>query len=379
MKRLFFIITQSESGGAQQFLIQTLSQLKKGAYDLHVAVGRDGDGSLATALQKLQIPVSVISSLRRDIYPLSDLKAVWDIKQRIQDVQPDTLILLSSKAGFLGSLAAQLTSRKQKVVYRIGGWTFNDPWPQWKKKLWIFLERVSAPWKDIIVLNNQYDLNQAQSLNIKPRQELALVHNGIDPYRLEFLPRDEARAALFSAIPGTPTDLAKKKIIGTIANLYPTKGLVHLLDAAGSMIDPDIIWAIIGEGSERLRLENIIAERKLKNVFLLGSFAHASRYLSAFDVYVLPSIKEGFPWSVLEAMAAKLPVVATRVGAIPEIIDDGLNGYIVSPSDSAAIADRVARILTNDPAAQEMGIQAHQKVLFSFTLDAMVKAFEELL
>ncbi len=375
-KRVLFIITQSEMGGAQQFLVQLLRQLVSGPYDIQVAIGRDGDGSLTEMLRSLGITCPSIPSLRRNIHPLSDIYAVYETKKLIRNFDPDTIFLLSSKAGFIGSLAARLSQTSARVVYRIGGWTFNDPWSAWRKKLWIFLEKTSAPWKDIIILNNIHDLSQAHELGIVPRESLQIIHNGIDPYKLELLPKEEARNNLLRG----HTEMPKKKIIGTIANFYPAKGLAHLIEAAADIDDPEALVVIVGDGTERSALEEQIARLNLTDkVVLAGHRARASQYLSAFDVFVFASIKEGFPWAVLEAMSAKLPIVATRVGAIPELIEDGVQGYIVAPGNPQELAEGINLLLRNDGVAKEIGIRAHQKVLFSFTLDAMIQRIKALL
>ena len=112
---------------------------------------------------------------------------------------------------------------------------------------------------------------------------------------------------------------------------------------------------------------------------MIGALNDAFQYLKAFDVFVLPSVKEGFPWSLLEAMAAKLPIIATSVGAIPEVIESGKNGVLVEPKNSKAIAESITTVLSNDKLRQELGIQAHQTVLFKFSLEKMVREVEDLL
>ncbi|MBX4190283.1 glycosyltransferase, partial [Candidatus Parcubacteria bacterium] len=182
VKKILFIITQSEFGGAQHFLYNLLSRLDRKRFEPLVAVGSDGDKELLQALNEINIPHRIIPRLKRDNNPINDLIGVHQIRSLIKEYRPSTVFLNSSKAGFLGSLAAQLTPGYIKVVYRIGGWTFNDPWPVLQKKLWITLERIGARWKDVIVVNNEHDLIQAKQLHIKPRNEITLIHNGIDPY-----------------------------------------------------------------------------------------------------------------------------------------------------------------------------------------------------
>ena len=196
------------------------------------------------------------------------------------------------------------------------------------------------------------------------------------------MPKEEARERLFEkTIKYSGKVIPVKNIIGTVANLYPTKGIEYLIQAADQLnnID-DLVFFVIGEGELRPELEKMIREKGLgKKVFLLGQIPDAHRFMSAFDVFVLPSIKEGFPWTLIEAMSAKLPVIATDVGAVSEIIDNYKNGLIVKSKDPAELADKIKEVLENEHLKSELGIQAHQTVLFKFELDKMVKQIENLL
>ena len=382
-KRVLFIITQSGGGGAQRFLYTLLSQISN-RYDILVATGSDGDLELVKKLQTINTETTTLKSLRREISPLNDMRACYEIRNLVKNFQPDTLFLLSSKAGFIGSFTAKFLVKnpKLKVIYRIGGWTFNDPWPKWKKKLWVILEKKSARWKNMIIVNNKHDFEQAQKLHIKPLEKLILIPNGIDPYKLKLLPRDEARLKLFEKISRKSGKVFQADtIIGTIANLYPTKGIKFLVETAEYFKnDERIIFVVIGDGPERKNLELLIADRQLQHkIFLLGQIEDGHKFMGGFDLFVLSSVKEGFPFVIIEAMVAKLPIVATRVGAIPEIIENGKNGFAVEPGNPAALASKIKELLTNDRLNQEFSIQGHQTVLFNFTEDKMIKEIESIL
>lgn len=384
-KRVLFVITQSEYGGAQRFLCNLISRLDQSKYEIALAAGSSQNGDfLLNQSAKLGIPIKPLKNLKRDITPASDLKAVFELKRIIQDFKPDTIFLNSSKAGFVGSLAAQLT-RKQiptKVIYRIGGWAFNDPWPKWKKFFFIVLEKISAGWKDTIIVNNQNDLKQARKFNLKPRGGVVLISNGLDVYKTEFLTKDEARLKLFEKISRYSGKIFQAQIIiGTIANHYPAKGLEYLIEAAEHFKNHDgVVFIIIGDGPEhdnlKLKIENLKLENK---VFLLGQLPDAYQYLPAFDIFVLSSLKEGFPWTVLEVMAAKVPVIATTVGALPEIIENGKNGVLVEPGNTAQIAKKLKELLADELYCQELALQGHQTVLLKYSLEKMVKQTEKLL
>ncbi|HVZ10821.1 MAG TPA: glycosyltransferase [Candidatus Paceibacterota bacterium] len=377
-KKILFVITQSEMGGAQMFLLQLLTHVRRDAYDLTIAVGSDGDGSFSRALGGIGITPLIIKSLKRDPHPISDIRAIYEIRDIINSLQPATLFLLSSKAGFIGSLAGQLARQRPVVIYRIGGWTFNDPWPAWKRQLWKGLERTSGPWKDYIIVNNTHDLIQARQFHIEPSKGLELIYNGIEPYGNGTLAPDAARAKLLELCGLSANNTAK--IACTIANFYPAKGLETLLEAAALLKDENLVFIIIGDGQERPRLQQKIAALGLqRSVFLPGALENARQYLPGAQVFVLPSLKEGFPWSVLEAMAAKIPVVATRVGAVPEVLDNGKSGIIVESGKPVEIKEAVLTVLHQENLAREMVIQAHQTLVKSFSITSMIEKIETLL
>src|SRR3989344_7709635 len=198
-KGVLFVITQSEFGGAQRFLHTLITRLDKSRYEMLVAAGPLYTGrrtqkselrsyDLVDRLETEGLKTARLRPLHREIKPFSVLRATFELKKIIKEFHPNTLFLLSSKAGFVGSLATVFpTKLKTKVIYRIGGWSFNDPWPEWKKRFWIILEKISAKWKDVIIVNNEHDLEQAKNLNIRPKEKIALIHNGIDVYKTEFL------------------------------------------------------------------------------------------------------------------------------------------------------------------------------------------------
>lgn len=389
-KRVLFVITQSEYGGAQRFLHNLINRLDKNKFEPFLVGGAfSGKEFITEPANGLAIKTFRIQSLRREINLFSDLKAVRELKKIIKELRPDVLFLISSKAGFIGSLALRLAQSKPqtdhsktKVIYRIGGWSFNDPWPTWKKILFTLLEKTSARWKDIIIVNNQYDLNQAKRYGIKPKKEIILIPNGLDVYKMDFMSKDEARLKLFEKISKYSGKIFQiKTIVGTIANFYPAKGLSYLIETAEYFKNKDdLVFFVIGDGPERPTLEKIIAEKGLeKKIFLLGQIPDAYHFLPAFDIFVLPSIKEGFPWALIEAMAAKLPSIATSVGAIPEIIEDEKNGLLIEPAKPNVMAAAIKEMLSDEIKMREQAIQAHQTVLLKYDLEKMVRQIEDLI
>jgi glycosyltransferase involved in cell wall biosynthesis len=372
-KKILFLVTQSEFGGAQRFIYTLIHGLSlASSYDIMVASGTEGDdkNGLLNLLNKEGIKTERLKYLKRSVNPFFDLLGLFEIKRLLRKEKPDILFLCSSKAGFLGSLATATNSKSQilnpKIIYRIGGWTFNDPWSEWKKKLYICLEKFSAKWKDYIVNNAESDRQQAIKLGIKPKKEILVIYNGIDVNKLDFLPREEARQKIMQ-ICGCNADLqiadnqqsalsAQNQhiriMVGTIANDYPAKGLKYLREA----------------------------EKKLPNIkfVILSGIPNAHKYLRAFDVFILPSVKEGFPWVILEAMGAEIPVIATRVGALPEIIGSGENGLLIEPKRPDQIVEAIEELLKNEGLKNKLVINAKKTIEEKFNLNQMINRYIEL-
>lgn len=385
-KRLLFIVTLNELGGAQKFVFTLVNALDPQKYDITVSAGNNSTGEFLKSF-KTPVCTHILKNLKRDPSFWTDIKTIFEVRNLIRNMKPDTLFLNSSKVGFIGSLATVFPSklkngnRKLKIIYRIGGWTFNDPWPEWKKRLWIYLEKISAKWKDVIIVNSNRDLEQAHKLKIRPSSRLVLVHNGIDVYKIQFFNKEEARLKLFERIAKYSGKIFQiKYVIGSIANFYPTKGLEYLIEAARAFKNnPEIAFVVIGDGPERKNYETKIMNYGLQNkFFLIGQLTDAHKYLLAFDIFVLPSIKEGFPWALIEAMSAKLPVISTKTGAVTEIIEDGKNGFTLEPRNSNQIVGKINQIINDDHLKLELGIQAHQTVLFKFGLEKMISQIEDL-
>jgi len=367
-------VTQSEFGGAQRFIYRLVTNLGVGKYDILVGAGPEGDNEqgLLFALTKKGINVRHLKYLRRSVNPFFDfILGLREVYNLAKQEKPDILFLCSSKAGAMGSLAGYWLGI-EKIIYRIGGWTFNDPWPKWKKKFYLWLERWTAKFKDIIVNNAEADQKQAQKLGIKAKDKIITIHNGIDA-NMVFLSREEARSVL--------NVHSTNLIIGSIANLYPAKGINHLVGAAALLMKeyPDLMFVVIGEGAERKKIENQIKKLELKkNFILLGSILDAYKYLKMFDIFVLPSAKEGFPWTILEAMVAEVPVVATKVGGVPEIIENEKNGLLVVPESSKELDEAIKKLLSDNDLREAFAQEAKRTVEGKFNLKQMIQQYEDL-
>ncbi len=172
-----------------------------------------------------------------------------------------------------------------------------------------------------------------------------------------------------------------KKVIGMVARLDLQKGFEYLLRAVRDLLKmfPGIVLVIVGEGPDRKAIESMVQEYSLgSNVVLAGRRNDMPGVYAAMDIFVLPSLNEGLPMTLLEAMASSRPVVATRVGAIPSVIADGENGFLVGPRDAAGLKNAISRLLANPDLGQRLGARAHDWVNRHYTADAMAQKYRQL-
>jgi glycosyltransferase involved in cell wall biosynthesis len=199
-----------------------------------------------------------------------------------------------------------------------------------------------------------------------------VVHNGIDPARFRRANADELRGAL-GLEPG-------QIVAGFSGRLEEEKGVRHILEAAAQLLatHPGVRFLIAGSGSLEATLRQSASERGLSNVIFAGHRPDIARLYSLFDLLVVPSQYEGFPLAVLEAMAARCPVVAFNVGGIPEVVEDGVQGYLVGSGEVHMLAARIAQLADDHERRIRMGKAAETRVTESFTIERMIRRLEEI-
>jgi glycosyltransferase involved in cell wall biosynthesis len=212
-----------------------------------------------------------------------------------------------------------------------------------------------------------------------PSTKILVIDNGIDLQKFANQKRNNELRKSFGFN-------GNHKIIGTVASLTEEKGHIYLLKAARQVIDkyPECRFLIVGDGGQRQFLEEKTPHLGLTGKILFtGSRKDVPEILSILDVFVLPSLKEGLPMALLEAQAAKVPVIATSIGAIPDVIEHGVTGLLVPPKNYETIADSILRILSNEYSAQEMAQKGFEKVQNYFSSQTMsekyLRVYEEVL
>jgi len=383
MKKILYLITQSDFGGAQAYVYNLATNINQ-EYDIVVAGGEQGyNGELYQKLNKKNIKYIYLKHLKRAINPWRDFLALLQIIKLIKSTKPDIIHLNSSKISILGSLAfafirgfaicgIRIHSRI-RIIYTVHGWVFNEP--ERSGLFYKYAEKFTACLKDKIICISDYDQQIALKEKIAPAKKLTTIHNGIK--QINFLSKEQARQKLqqISNIQYPIPNI----VIGTIANLYKTKGLKYLIQAIKLLITEyklSIATIIIGDGPEQKKLEKLIKQNNLaKNIILAGNIKNAASLLKAFDIYICSSVKEGLSYTIIEAMQAGLPIIATDVGGNPELIINNETGLLVNSKNPQPMAENIIKLINNSTLAKKLGEQAKNNSL-NFGLEKMVKKTE---
>ncbi len=369
---ILFLITTADWGGAQNFVFQTARECRNRGMRILVAAGDTGE--LEGRCQIEGIPYRQLKAMKRTISPFHDLAALHEIRLLIRETRPTTIHLNSSKMGVIGSFAAHL-ERVPRVIYRIGGWAFLENIGKFKRAIYLWSERWSAKYKDVIVTVHPGDEIIAKDLGIQPRGRLLTIPNGIDvsSFDCTLMQRDAARKEL-----GVDE---KDFVIGSVTNFYPAKNIPWYIESMAPLLreHENMKLVIIGDGPDRDKVEKVVANCSVNDrVILAGRRANAVSLLPAFDIFVLPSSKEGMPWALLEAMAARLPCIATDVGACRWMLEPDA-GIIVPLNDAAALKKAIINLLSDTNRSNSLGSNARKTIETRFLWETAIDKTMELL
>ena len=303
-KKILYVITKSNWGGAQRYVYDLATALPKDQFEVGVAFGEEG--LLAKKLREARVALFPIEVLQRDVSISNDVKSFLELLRLFRTEKPDSVHLNSSKAAGVGALAARLAG-VPRIIFTAHGWPFWERRNPVSRGLIYFISWLTALLSHKIIVVSDYDLKVAQKMPGIAHKTVR-IYNGID-FHFPLGSGDVVRHSFPKGV----------RITGTIGELTKNKNQIALIEQAKN--DPTMYVAIVGDGEDRLYLKKKIEEYGLTARVKLFGFMPASEVLRGFDVFVLPSIKEGLPYVLLEAKMVGLPVVASRVGGVGEILD----------------------------------------------------------
>lgn len=352
---ILYIITRGILGGAQKHILH-LSQYLKKDFAVHVIIGQKGH--LWDSLQNKGVHVYYFPSLVKDISPLNDAKTLLQIISLIKRIRPNLISTHSSKAGILGRLAARICG--VPVIFTAHGWAFTDGVSEKSRNRYIKIERLAARWADRIICVSEYDRQLALNHRVASKQKLLTIYNGMPLYK----EHNRIHQTM-----GKPVNVIM------VARFSEPKDQAFLLRAISSLCtEIPFIVSFVGEGELKPIMQELSLELGIEDkVMFLGERKDVANLLTESDVFVLTSKWEGFPRSILEAMRAGLPVIASDVGGCKEAVIEGETGFLIHREDEAALKQRLKELIDDPYLRNKMGQAGAQRFLDNFTFDIMFK------
>ena len=333
-----------------------LTRFDRSKFDITVCFWRS-EGSLSEMYRLQGIKVFHVANG----LPLGRIWRLWKLLVRNRF---DIIEIYGLRINVIGRLLGWLTGHRRIV-------TLQRSVDDWRRRRHVLLDHLTSLWVTLYISNTQAGADRLQAREKVHASKLRVITNGVNVAAF-----DQSRSSLVKAELGIDHS---KLVITCVANFRDAKGHHTLLDAVAAVRrqNPDFCLWLVGDGPLRPDIEGQIRSLRLGGVVkVLGQRSDIPRILANTDIFVLASLWEGMPNAILEAMAARLPVVATCVGGIPEIVVDKEMGYLVPPKDPTALAEALIRMLENKSLRQEMGNAGHRRVCSRFSLDAKVRQLE---
>jgi len=343
--RVLHIITRLDVGGSTENTLLSVTRMPRDEFDSSLVSGRtvEPPPGMPELLARSRVPWIHLTRLRRPVRPLLDCLSLRDLGRAIRSLRPDLVHTHSSKAGFLGRLAAR-RARIPYIVHTPHGHIFHGYFAGPATRLFIRLERVAARWTDRIVTLSDSEAADHLRRGIGVPDQFVTIPSGVD-----LVPVASARPT--SLVSGGP-------VVTAVARLVPVKGFQYLVDAAPEILRrcPQTRFLIVGDGERRAALEARTRAAGLTHrITFVGFREDVASVIAAADLLVLPSINEGMGRVLVMAMALGKPIVATRVGGVAELLGEGEAGLLVPPRDADALAQAISTLLLDGSRAQALG------------------------
>ncbi|MEW6558416.1 MAG: glycosyltransferase family 4 protein [Elusimicrobiota bacterium] len=372
------IITLLELGGAQENTLYTCEHLDKNKFDVILICGKGGFLDNKTQ----NIKTYFVNELIREICPVYDFIAFVKIYKIIKKEKPDIVHTHSSKAGILARWAAWLNNlilhytlhitHYTKIIHTFHGFGFHDYQNYFVRKVFIFVERLTSKITDKLIAVSNENISKGLKNKIGIEQKYTVIRSGIKLNNYQIDIEIEKKKKEFG--------ITTENVVGMVACFKPQKAPLDFVKVARLVCNekPDTKFILVGDGVLRNKIEIEIKKLQLeKNFILTGWRQDVNEFMKIFDVFVLTSLWEGLPRTIVEAMASGKPVVATYIDGTKEIVQEGLTGFFVQPHETEKMAERILRLLNNSDLGKKFSEEAKKRVQ-EFDIDLMVSQQQSL-
>jgi glycosyltransferase involved in cell wall biosynthesis len=367
-------------GGPALHVSYLAAGLRERGYETILVAGSVGQGeqSMAYVAEELGVPVVTIPHLHREISPVRDLLATIRLARIMRAERPLILHTHTAKAGAVGRAAALLAGRRRPpiIVHTFHGHVLRGYFGRVWTGVFRLLERLLARITDALVAVSPEVRDELVSLGVAPASKFRVIRLGIELD--ERLARDGAARVETRRVMGIR---GERFVVGWIGRMTAVKRTDVVLRSFRALKDDgvDAVLCMVGDGPDRRAVEDLARELGIMRDCLFPGYQEdVGPFFAAFDVFVLPSGNEGTPVTAIEALASGCPVVATRVGGVPDVVSDGEDGFLVEPGDVAELAARLAQLASAPDLRARMGTTGRERMQGRYAVDRLIDDIDRL-
>jgi glycosyltransferase involved in cell wall biosynthesis len=374
------VIARLNMGGPALHVAYLSAGLKERGYETTLVAGSlaRGEESMSFVAESLGVPVVTIEQLHREISPVRDALAVVRLARLLRALRPQILHTHTAKAGAIGRLAVLLAAgaRPPIVVHTFHGHVLRGYFGPLRAHVFRLLERWLARVTTALIAVSPEVRDDLVALGVAPREKFTVIRLGIELD--ERVGAAGEQGAEMRRVLGVPPG---RFVVGWIGRMTAVKRTDDVLLAFRRLRELGVdacLW-LVGDGPDRDHVEHRASELGIvRDCFFLGYQEDVAPFYGAFDAVVLPSGNEGTPVSAIEALAAGRPVVATRVGGVPDVVRDGVDGFLVEAGDVERLAGRLAELAHDPELRRRLGEQGRAHVLPRYSVERLLDDVDRL-
>jgi glycosyltransferase involved in cell wall biosynthesis len=377
--RVLRVIARLNMGGPAIHVANLAAGLETRGYHTTLVAGSlaRGEDSMAFLAEELGVSVVSVPEIQREISALPDARSAFRVAEIIRDTRPHILHTHTAKAGAIARAAALLAgnARPQVVVHTFHGHVLKGYFDATRTAVFRQVERTLARASDALVAVSPEVRDDLIELGVAPPEKFVVVRLGIPlGERLD----DDSANVDFRRLYGIGRDAFVVGWVGRMTGVKDTGAVLHTLAALRAR-GVDAVACLVGDGPDREPLEQLAHDLHVaRSCFFVGYQTDVAGYYRLFDAFFLPSVNEGTPVSAIEALASGTPVVANRVGGVPDVVRDGLDGYLVEAGDTEGAAERLSRLAGDTRLREQMGESGRARVRDRYSVARLVDDVDRL-
>lgn len=344
--RILYVITKSEIGGAQTHLMEVVRYMHRAGHDVSVVTGTTG--WLTNELAAIGVDYEILPDLVREINPAKDIKTINYICRIMEDKHPDIIHCHSSKAGIVGRIAGAI--KNIPAVFTAHGWAFTSGVSPAKRIIYAAIEHVMLGITKRVICVSEFDRKLAKRWFLHNYNRVITVHNGIADKK-------------FSNSTVREYSLPLKLVsVARFSHQKNNMELIRAVEQINKLYSGSLQLNMVGDGPLLSEAQAYVESYKLEDdVHFLGSRTDVDDILNQNDIFCLISNYEGLPISIIEAMRAEMPIIASDVGGVNELVQDGVNGLLIPRGNIFELVDKLKYILEHKDLIKSMG-EASRKI-----------------